>query len=453
MSAAQPAIHESAAGLYRTREGLGPWPYRGRVAAVGIGHSPTMRRWDGDPETAVGPWAVLAMRRAIEDAGVPADGIDGLVVHCPATAGGAPWPAGQPVPESFLSRYATTSDPLDGIAQLSPEWLLRNMPELVNVKHVILAPMCMTMALTAAVEAVGRGLMSTCLAVRGWQNFPGRYAQSGPNSAPTVSGRDKYAKSAAGPNSFLVAAQFRRYLHKYQKTREMMAPFVINSRANGLLMPEGYWAQHVPAPVTAGEYVTSRPIADPARLLDNDLPIHTAAAYLVTTAERARDLRQAPAYVLGHAGAGVVRGTSYTEVMPRSTLETLEEAEELTASTARKVYEAASIAASDLVFENCYDGFSFLHPFHLEGFGFAGIGRGEALDLYQSDISITGPHPVSPSGGNIGGGRTRYWAHTDSIQQVQRRAGPRQIARSADIGLSGGFIPSWSNFIVWSSTP
>jgi acetyl-CoA acetyltransferase len=247
--------------------------------------------------------------------------------------------------------------------------------------------------------------------------------------------------------------QFRRYLYKYNKTRDMMAPFVVNSRANGLLMPEGYWAQHNPQQLTAEEYLASRPIADPALLLDNDLPIHTAAAYLITTAERARDMRQKPVYVLGHAGAGVVRGESYTEVMPRSTVETLEEAEQLASSTARRVYEAASIRASDVVFENCYDGFSFLHPFHIEGFGFAGIGHGEALDLYQSDISISGPHPVSPSGGNIGSGRTRFWGHTDSIQQIQCRAGSRQIACSPDVGLSGGFIPSWSNFIVWSSAP
>ena len=36
--------------------------------------------------------------------------------------------------------------------------------------------------------------------------------------------------------------QFQRYLHKYNKTHDMMAPFVVNSKANGLKFPEGYWA-------------------------------------------------------------------------------------------------------------------------------------------------------------------------------------------------------------------
>jgi hypothetical protein len=184
------------------------------------------------------------------------------------------------------------------------------------------------------------------------------------------------------------------------------------------------------------------------------MPIHSAAAYLVTTSERAKDMKQKPVYVLGHAGAGIVtNGDEHISIPRRSVAKTLDESEEHAASTGRKIFESAGIRASDLDFENMYDGFSPLHVFHIEGIGFAGIKRGEALDLFQTDISITGPNPVSPSGGNIGGGRTRWWGHTDSIQQIQGRAGARQIAVKAEVGISGGNMPHWSNFIVWSSTP
>ena len=37
------------ASMYRATEGLGVWEHKGKVAAVGIGHSPTVRRWDGTP--------------------------------------------------------------------------------------------------------------------------------------------------------------------------------------------------------------------------------------------------------------------------------------------------------------------------------------------------------------------------------------------------------------------
>jgi hypothetical protein len=233
----------------------------------------------------------------------------------------------------------------------------------------------------------------------------------------------------------------------------MMAPFVVNSRHNGLLFPEGYWAQHRPEELTVEDYINARWIAKPANLFDNDIPIHTAAAFVITTAERARDLKQKPVYVLGHAGSGDKMNGTFGLNKPRSVIHTLEEVEYLSASTGRRLCEAAGIKPSDISFENLYDGFSLFHVFHIEGLGFAGIKQGEALDLFQDDISIHGPHPVSPSGGNIGGGRTRFWHHSDSIQQIQGRAGARQIRIPAEIGAAGGMTPTSSNFIIWSATP
>ena len=74
--------------MYRNDEGMGIWEHRGKVAAVGVGHSPTARRWDGKAETSVGAWSILALRRAIEDAGVSPDQVDGLVI-VPVTTTGA----------------------------------------------------------------------------------------------------------------------------------------------------------------------------------------------------------------------------------------------------------------------------------------------------------------------------------------------------------------------------
>ena len=74
-----PTIYSSADDLYRRADGLGVWPYRGQVAAVGVGHSPTLRRWDGDPQKSIGAWTILAIRNAIEDAGVNPAEVEGLV--------------------------------------------------------------------------------------------------------------------------------------------------------------------------------------------------------------------------------------------------------------------------------------------------------------------------------------------------------------------------------------
>ena len=430
--------------MYRNDDGMGLWEHRGKVAAVGVGHSPTFRRWDGKAETSVGALTILALRRAIEDAGVAPDQIDGLVV-VPVTTTGAFWEEGKPVPMDVVNAFTPSSDPLDGIAKLSAEWLLANMPELTNVQFTMYGPTCMSNALNVVAQAVGDGLTHTCLVVKSWHNFEGRYYQGGANAGETLPGSDAMTRLWGTPACFGTALQFAEYCRKYGKSHEMMAAFMENSRRNGLMFPEGYWAQHRPEELTAEDYLAARWIAKPASLFDNDIPIMMSGAYLFTTAERAQDMRQKPVYILNHASSNT---------RPRSLTPTLDEVEEDTARTARKLYEGAGITAADLSFENMYDGFSLFHQFHLEGLGYRGIKFGEALDFYQTDISIEGPNPVSPSGGNIGSGRSRVWLHTDCIQQLQGRAGDRQVTGvKPEVAVSGGPMPLSGNFMVWSASP
>ena len=432
------------ASMYRETEGLGLWEHRGKVAAVGVGHAPTARRWDGKPETSVGAWSILALRRAIEDAGVPPDQVDGLVI-VPVTTTGAFWPDDTPIPMDVVNAYNQTSDPLDGIAKLSTEWLLKNMPELTNVNFTMYGPGCMSNALNVAAQAVGDGLTHTCLVLKAWHNLEGRYYQSGANAQDAIPGTAAIRTLWGTPASYGTALQFAEYCRKYGKTHDMMAPFMENSRKNGLRFPEGYWAQHRPEQLTEEDYLAARWIAKPASLFDNDIPIMVAAAYLFTTAERAQDMKQKPVYILNHVSSVAT---------PRSITPTLEEVEAETASTGRKIYEGAGITAADLSFENMYDGFSLFHQFHIEGLGYRGIKFGEALDFYQTDISIEGANPVLPSGGNIGSGRSRFWMHTDCIQQLQGRAGDRQVTGvTPEIAVSGGPMPLGGNFTVWSATP
>jgi acetyl-CoA acetyltransferase len=450
-----PTVYPNAAalGLYRTFDNPGVWPYRGQVAAVGVGHSPTLRRWDGDPQKSIGAWVILAIRKAIEDAGVAPGEVDGIVFDASTTTG-AFWPEGEPVPADFLAAFENTGNPMDGLVQLSPEWLAKNMPELTGLKFMMLAPLCMSMCVAAAIESVGRGMGEVVLAVKGWHNIPGRYGARGANAQDTTSGPGKYGRALSGPPVYGTAMHFERYMHKYNKTHEMMAPFVVNSRSNGLKMPEGYWYQHRPTPITTEEYLESRWVAEPANLYDNDIPIHTAAAYLFATAERARDMRQPPVYVLGHATGGRVAGDNLLGFKNRSVIADLEETEEQASRTARRLYESAGVTPADVDFENAYDGFSLFHVFWIEGFNFFGIQRGDCLDFFASeDISINGPTPLSPSGGNIGSGRTRFWLWTDTIQQLQGRAGERQVKKDAHVGVAGGFMPIQSSFAAMSKDP
>ncbi len=450
-----PTIHDAGQlGLFRTADHPGVWDGRGKVTAVGIGHSPTLRRWDGDPQKSIGAWIILAIRRAIEDAGVNPAEVDGLVLD-PTTTTGAFWPEGEPVPQDFLDAFENTSNPFDGLTGISGEWLVKNMPELTGLKFVMTAPTCMSMCVAAAVESISRGMGEVVIAIKGWHNIPGRYGQRGAAAQDTVAGPGKYGNSLAGPPVYGTAMMFQRYMYKYGKTHDMMAPFVTNSRANGLKFPEGYWYQHRNNPLTTEEYLQSRWVAEPANLYDNDIPIHTAAAFLFTTAERGRDLRQPPVYVLGHASGGRSGANGlYAGSKSRSTTATLEEWQEWAKLTGARLFESSGITPADVHFENAYDGFSLFHVWWIEEFGFFGIKRGEALDFFASqDISINGPTPISPSGGNIGSGRTRFWMWSDTIQQLQGRAGERQVKIDARVGVAGGWMPVWSNFAAFSKDP
>src|SRR5229473_2644505 len=90
--------------MMRLQENPGVWEHRGKVAVTGIGHSPTSRRWDGDPEHSVGAWTLLAIKKALDDAGVAPEDVDGLVIS-DSTTTGAFWPADKPLPEDFVARH------------------------------------------------------------------------------------------------------------------------------------------------------------------------------------------------------------------------------------------------------------------------------------------------------------------------------------------------------------
>jgi 3-oxoacyl-[acyl-carrier-protein] synthase III len=70
---------DTQTGWMRNREGLGVWEHRGKVAVAGVGHSPVDRRWDEQLEHSLGAYAILAAQRAMADAGISPDDVDGVI--------------------------------------------------------------------------------------------------------------------------------------------------------------------------------------------------------------------------------------------------------------------------------------------------------------------------------------------------------------------------------------
>jgi hypothetical protein len=172
--------------------------------------------------------------------------------------------------------------------------------------------------------------------------------------------------------------------------------------------------------------------------------VNASAAYLFTTAERARDMRQPPVYVLNHSQHGFKQ---------RSTQADLDEIETWTDIAARRMYEGAGLGPGDVDIFNPYDGYSIMTQFFLEAYRWHGVKRGDAFALYAGDISVEGPHPFCSSGGNLGNGRTRTSMYTDSIEQLRGTAGRRQVKVRAETALAAFTTPASGGWIMFGKHP
>ena len=432
----------SAGGWPRYQEGMGLWEHSGKVAVVGYGYSPIDRRWDGmSMDQTLGAYQILAMQRAIEDAGLTSEDIDGFM--CSEAAAGDTWAqADRGVPRPF---FDPPYDSEDGLSYTSADWLVANMARegtpMTNLKYIDRNDLAIGQETGKAAQAVGDGMADVLIMIYNMGNVPGRYhLEEGLYSE----GGRKWSAPWGWMTSAMMqhAFVFMQYCTKYGGSHDNLAPFVINQRRNGLLTPWGYYAQHEPYQITLEDYLTQRYVCWPNGLLDSDRPVNHAFAVIFATAERAKDMKQKPIYVLSHA---------QVQQPSRSTMATLEDHEAWTDSLAKRLYEGAGAAGpEDLDVFNPYDGFATFTQSYLEGFQWHGVKRGEAFDFYAGDIRVEGPHPFNSSGGNLGAGRTRTAMYTDSIEQLRGIAGPRQIKLRAETAAMGQVTPGGNGHIFLS---
>ena len=125
------ASNPQSGGWMRSKEGLGVWEHKGKVAVSGYGHSPVERRWDENVEHSLGAMSILAAEKALEDCGLSKDDVDGIV--------SAPGPLGDNWgPRPF---FEPPYDSEDGLTKVTAEWLAKNggfkkVEDLMNVSGV-----------------------------------------------------------------------------------------------------------------------------------------------------------------------------------------------------------------------------------------------------------------------------------------------------------------------------
>jgi acetyl-CoA acetyltransferase len=195
--------------------------------------------------------------------------------------------------------------------------------------------------------------------------------------------------------SQMLALMMKRFMHERGIGHEPMAEIALSFRANANRNPNAIMFDRT---MTRDQYFDSRWIATPFRLFDCCLESDGAAAVVVTTRERATDLKNRQIEILsaGHgSGAGWSTGPLGAQNMPDETY-----ASTNNRRIASELFAQADLAPSDIDVAQIYDHFSGLVLMALEDFGFCA--PGESGDFVESGaIRQDGALPLNTSGGQL----------------------------------------------------
>jgi acetyl-CoA acetyltransferase len=328
---------------------------RDKAAVVGIGQTEYSKE-SGRTELAL---ACEAIAKAAQDAGIDVAEIDGLVRYDMDT-----------VDEVALTSHA-------GLKNLS--WM----------SHTGYGGTGGNAVVAHAAAAIASGMANTVVCYRSLNERSGkRYGRGETWMRPEVDGFEAFQM----PWGMLTPAhqfgQFaRRHMIEYGTTSEQFGEVAVTLRHHASRNPNAMMQK----PITLGDHQASRMIADPLRLFDCCIESDGACAVIVTKADRARDTKHPPAWIMGAAQGS---GTRAQGVVFRDDLSTPE-----STYTAASVYRSAGVSAADIDAVMIYDHFTPFVILSLEAYGFCKPGEGGAF-VENGRIRFDGELPVNTHGGN-----------------------------------------------------
>ena len=392
----------------------------GKVAIAGYAHS-MIERHAARP---LGALAVETAREAIADAGITVGDVDGVVAAALFPTSGA---------------HAAE----DGVATVTANWMAEHLaclgarPEHVSGFQGIGQ---MPGAVAIAVNAIAAGAADYVLLFRALHNPPGSYHG---NPMRQVPGPQQWTAPAGffGPLA-MIALPYNEYLQRYGATREEMAAVVVEARKNGARLPWSYWRKR---PLTSEDYLAAPMLADPVGRYDCDIPVDGVAAFILTSADRARDLPNKPVYVAGYASGR----------QPRARLPLHWPLDDIMAAgtqLAADLWKHTGIGPGEVDLPQVYDGFSPFVWFWLEVLGLCPPGEAHRF-VAAGGIDSDDPAalPALSSGGALGNGRMHGVPQMlECYLQLAGRAGPRQRAR-ATVGVACQSSPHYGGAVMYTA--
>jgi acetyl-CoA acetyltransferase len=231
-----------------------------------------------------------------------------------------------------------------------------------------------------------------------------------------------------------IALLTRRYLHDHGATRDHLANVALACRRHANANPAATMGHKA---LTREQYLSSRWISEPLCLFDNCLESDGAAAVVITSAERARDLDVVPAHVHAFAQSIPQQHQVMTNYFGDDPLRGPAWA------CADLLWRRADVGPGDVDVAQLYDAFSPLVPLSLEGYGFCARGEGLAF-CADGGLSVDGGRlPVNTAGA----GMSEAYVHgfnlvTEAVRQI-RGTSTAQVA-DAEVSLvtSGEGVPT-----------
>lgn len=278
-----------------------------------------------------------------------------------------------------------------------------------------------------AVAAIAAGYCDVALIVHGesGRSWIDMESAAGPPSGPNGQFEAPFGTSGAATT---YALPVLRHFHQFGTTKRQMSHVPAATREWAVLNPRA--VMHAAGPITPQDVEDSPLVCWPYNKLDCCLVTDGGGALVVTSAARARDLRQKPIAILGTGEATAHRQVSMMRDFTTS---------DSTVLSGRTAFAEAGLTPADIDHLMLYDAFSFTPMMFLEDLGFVKKGESGPFVAQTTNgpdgrtIYQTGPGGALPMNTNGGGlsyahsGRYGMYALIESVTQLRGQAGARQV--------------------------
>jgi acetyl-CoA acetyltransferase len=243
----------------------------------------------------------------------------------------------------------------------------------------------------------------------------------------------------SGPGHHALAAA--RHMHEFGTTSRQLGAIAVATRKHANMNPA---ATMYSKPLTLEDHQKARWIVEPLRLPDCSLMTDGGAAFIVTSAERAMDLKQKPVYIMGMG-----MNHPHCSVMDAKTLTTL--GGKVSSEIA---YKMAGVGPKDMDFAQIYDCFTITTLITLEDYGFCPKGEGGRW-VEGGRIEVGGELPVNTHGGLLSHAHLEGITHvTEAVKQLRGgNVEPARQVKDAKVGIvsgHGGYLSTHATLILSS---